>query len=141
MREHGWFLSTHVSSADKYLASAFDVILSPAGKGKWSPVAGFVNYFEHSGARRVSLLCCIAVNGVSVGGLLPVLCPHCSNVAGASPQRGISLRPGFGCAAGSPSARLLSVLGFPSAVLVLGILLMNPSICFEHSSEHFPERL
>ena len=82
MREHGWFLSTHASRADKYLASAFNVVLSPAGKGKWSSVAGFLNHFEYSRARGVSLVCCPAASGVSVGGLLPAVCPHCSNMAG-----------------------------------------------------------
>lgn len=67
----------------------FDVILSPAGKGKWFPVAGFVNYFKYSGARRVSLLCCSTASGVSVGGLLPALCPHCSNEAGLHPGEGL----------------------------------------------------
>lgn len=52
MQEHGWFLSTHTSRADKYLTSAFNDVLSPAAKGQWSSVAGFVNHFEYSGARR-----------------------------------------------------------------------------------------
>lgn len=87
MQEHGWFLSTHTSRADKYLTSAFNDVLSPAGKGKWSSVAGFVNHFEYSGARRVSL-CCLAESGVSVSDLLPALCLHCSNMTGLHLRKG-----------------------------------------------------
>lgn len=39
-------------------------------------------------------------------------------------------------AVGSHSTHLCSVLGLPSTVLVLSVLLMRRSICFEHSSEH-----
>lgn len=93
-------------------------------------LAGFGNCFGCSRARRrVSLWCC-AASRVSGGGCPPDLSPH-----------GEEALDGSGCSAASRSVRLCSVLRFPSPVLVLSILLMSPSICSEHSSEHFPEGL
>lgn len=128
----GWFLSMHISSTDKYLASALTRFF-PSRFEKWFPVTGFINYCEYSGAGRVSL-CCPTASGVSVGDFLTALCPTAVTWMDFTLEGDCSET--WVCAVGSHSTHLHSVLGLPSAVLVLSILLMRRSIGFEHSSEH-----